>query len=98
LERSTPGKTNYSTFVLHVWGPSPTKFSGSYVVGYLGDNDPHHIKQTVELISDGRETHHRTFSNVSSVPGAYSVRIDLRETRDGQPPRDHNLSVPVIVQ
>jgi hypothetical protein len=98
LERSTPEKTNYSTFVLHVWGPSPTKFTGSYLLGYFEDNDPLHIKRPVELISNGREIHHRTFSSVTRVPGAYSVRVDLTETRDGQPPRDHNLSVPVIVQ
>jgi hypothetical protein len=98
LARTTEERPSYATFVLPVWGPARTRFTGSVVVGYLYDPDPRHYKTAVDLISDGREVHQRLFSRVSTVPGDYTVRIDLVESREGQPPREHSLVVPVAVQ
>lgn len=99
LDRSTPERTTYTSFALHVYGPAPTKFAGSFVIGYLDDPDPRRYKSTVELTSDGREIHSRVFSKVTTVPGDYSVRIMLEESRADLPqPRTHELTVPVTVR
>jgi hypothetical protein len=99
LDRSTPERPQYASFTLHLFGPDPTKFTGSFVIGYLDDPDPRRYKSTVELTSAGRDTHQRVFSKVTTVPGDYSVRILLEESRAGLPqPRTHDLTVPVIVR
>ena len=99
LDRSTSERTTYTSFALHLYGPAPTKFTGSFVVGYLGDPDPRRYKSTVELTSAGREIHSRVFSKVTDVPGNYSVRITLEESRaDLVQPRTHELTVPVTVR
>src|SRR5688572_15702408 len=99
LERTTPERTNYASFGLHLYGPMPTKFTGSFVIGYLDDPDPRRYKNTVNLTSDGREIHSRVFSKVTSMPGDYSVRITLEESRaDLGQPRTHELTVPVTVR
>ena len=98
LQRSTEERPNYASFALHLYGPAPTKFTGSFVIGYLDDPDPRRYKGTVELTSEGRDTHQRVFSKVTTVPGDYSVRIVLEETRADLPqPRIHDLTVPVTV-
>ena len=69
------------------------------MIGYLDDPDPRRYKSTVELTSDGREIHTRVFSKITSVPGDYSVRITLEESRADLPqPRTHELGVPVTVR
>lgn len=89
----------YTSFALHVYGPRPTKFTGSFVIGHLDDPDPRRYKSTVELTSEGREIHSRVFSKVTTVPGEYSVRIMLEESGAALPqPRTHELTVPVIVR
>lgn len=99
LDRSTPEQTRYTSFALHLYGPAPTKFTGSFVIGYLDDPDPRRYKSTVELTSEGRDIHQRVFSKVTDVPGDYSVRIMLEESRaDLAQPRTHELTVPVSVR
>jgi len=99
LDRSTPERPSYASFALHLYGPAPTKFSGSFLVGYLDDPDPRRYKSTVELTSDGREIHQRVFSKVTTVPGNYSVRVLLEEFRaDLRQPQTHDLTVPVTVR
>lgn len=99
LERSTPERTIYGSFGLHVYGPAPTKFTGSILIGYLEDPDPRRYKSSVELTSDGREIHQRLFSKVTDVPGEYTVRIHLEESRTDLPERKiHDLTVPVTVR
>lgn len=99
LERSATGRVKYATFTLHVWGPSPTKFTGSMLISFLDDRDPRRYKSEVELISTGKEVHHNVFSRITTVPARYSVRVQLEETRaDLQQPRSHDLEIPVIVQ
>jgi hypothetical protein len=98
LQRSAEDKPSYATFVLHVWGPQTTKFTGSLFVGYLHDPDPLHYKSTVELTSDGHDVHHRIFSRVTTVPGQYEVRARLEETGPHlKQPRVHELTMPVVV-
>ena len=98
LNRTTETRPSYATFVLHVWGPAPTKFTGSLFVGYLQDPDPRHYKSDVEVTSNGQDVHHRIFSRVTDVPGEYTVRVQLEESGSHLPtPRTHDLTVPVIV-
>src|ERR1700752_2552991 len=52
LDQSTPERTTYSSLALHLYGPAPTKFPGSFVIGYLDDPDPRRYKSTVELTSE----------------------------------------------
>src|SRR5688572_10795426 len=95
LERSTENPS-YATFVLHVWGPAPTKYTGELFIGYLHDPDPRHYKSTVELISNGQDVHHRVFSRATTVPGDYEVRIRLEETGPHlKMPRLHHLTIPL---
>ena len=99
LNPTTEARPSYATFVLHVWGPTPTKFTGSVFVGYLFDPDPLHYKSEVELTSNGQDVHHRVFSRVTDVPGAYSVRIQLEESGSHlTTPRTHDMTVPVTVK
>jgi hypothetical protein len=99
LNRTTEARPSYATFVLHVWGPSPTKFTGSVFVGYLLDPDPRHYKSDVELTSNGQDVHHRIFSRVTDEPGQYTVRIQLEESGSHlTTPRTHDLTVPVTVK
>ena len=98
-DRSTDEKPSYATFVLHVWGPPKTTFTGSLFVGYLHDPDPRHYKSNVELTSNGQDVHHRVFSRVTTVPGHYDVRVRLEETGPHlETPRVHELTIPVIVK
>jgi hypothetical protein len=98
LERSTPDRPRYSSFALHLWGPNPTTFSGSFVIGYFDDPDPTRYKNTVNLVSPGADVHQRVFSKIAEVPGEYSVRLQLKESGPGGPPRAHDLRVPVVVR
>ncbi len=99
LDRTTEDQTSYATFVLHVWGPSPTKFTGTMFVGYLLDTDPRHYTSTVALVSNGQDVHQRLFSRVTTVAGEYEVRFRLEETGTHLgTPRVHELSVPVTVR
>ena len=82
-----------------MWGPAPTKFTGSMFVGYLLDPDPRHYKSAVELTSNGQDVHQRLFSRVTTVPGQYEVRIQLEETGSHlTTPRMHATTVPVTVK
>jgi hypothetical protein len=99
LERSTPERVRHTGFSLQVLGPSPTKFTGSFTIGFLEDPDPRRYKSEVELVSSGKEIRQSVFSRVTTVPGEYTVRIHLEETRPDLPqPRVHDLTVPVAVQ
>ena len=99
LGRTTDARPSYATFVVHVWGPPPTKFTGSVFVGYLLDPDPRHYKSDVELASNGQDVHHRIFSRVTDVPGEYTVRIQLEESGTHlTTPRAHDITVPVTVR
>ena len=99
LDRSTPERPRYASFALHLYGPAPTKFTGSFLIAYLDDPDPRRYKSNVELTSEGRDTHQRVFSKVTTVPGDFSVRILLEESRADLPqPRTHELTVPVTVR
>jgi hypothetical protein len=99
LERSTPERPSYARASLHLWGPSPTTFRGSVLIGFLHDPDPRKYKSEVDLTSKGQDVNQHTFSRVTSVPGSYSVRIHLEETIPGLPqPRVHDLTVPVSVK
>jgi hypothetical protein len=98
LQRSTEEKPSYATFVLHVWGPATTEFTGSLYIGYLHDPDPRRYKSNVELTSKGHDVHHRVFSRVTVVPEHYDVRVGLEETGPHlKEPRVHELTIPVIV-
>ncbi len=99
LDRTTEDRPSYATVVLHVWGPAPTKFTGSMFVGYLLDPDPRHYKSAVELTSKEQDVHQRLFSRVTTVPGQYEVRIQLEETGSHlTTPRMHAITVPVTVR
>lgn len=99
LDRSTPERPKFASFALHLYGPAPTKFTGSLVIGYVDDPNPTRYKSSVDLTSEGREIHQRIFSKIATVPGSYNVRIVLQESRDDLPQsRTHELTVPVIVR
>ena len=99
LDRSTGDRPSYASFVLHVWGPEPTTFTGSMFVGYLSDPDPTHYKSAVELTSNGQDVHQRVFSRVTEVPGQYEVRVRLEERGAHlATPRAHGITVPVTVR
>lgn len=99
LERSTPDRPKYSSFVLHLWGPSPTKFTGSFTVEYFDGSESSRYRNTVELTSTAQDVHQRVFSKVTTVPGTYHARIHLDEGGPHLPkPRRHELSVPVTVR
>jgi hypothetical protein len=99
LDRSTGERPSYASFVLHLWGPEPTTFTGSMFVGYLHDPDPTHYKSSVEVTSNGQDVHQRVFSRVTTVPGQYEVRVRLEETGTHlATPRTHEVSVPVTVR
>ena len=99
LERGTTERPRYTTFALHLWGPKQTRFTGSFLVGFLDDPDPRRYKSDVDLTTDGREIHQRVFSKLTTLPGTYHARIRLEETSPGLPqPRTHELTVPVTVR
>ena len=96
---STSERPSFATFVVHVFGPKPTKFTGTMTVGFFGDTDPRKYTSTIELTSNGQEVHHSQFSRVASDPGQYNVRIQLDELRANIPPAiHHDLTVPVEVK
>jgi hypothetical protein len=99
LDRSTPDQVRVGTFTLHVLGPSPTKFTGSILVGFLEDPDPRRYKSDVSLTSNGKEIHQSVISRITAMPGNYTVRIQLQEERaDLQQPQSHTFTIPVIVR
>jgi hypothetical protein len=98
LELSTPERPKFASFVLHLWGPAPTTFTGWLLATYLNDPDPRQYRNDVNVTSNGKETHHSLFSRVTTAAGQYSVTVHLEETRDGAPPKLHDFTVPVSVQ
>jgi len=99
LDRSTPERTSYARFTLHVFGPKATRFRGTLLVSYLEDPDPRRYKSEIDLISNNQEVHQHIFSRVTTVPGQYSVRIQLEETGPASSePRIHDLVVPVTIR
>jgi len=98
LEHSTDERPKFASFVLHLWGPAPTKFSGWLLATYLNDPDPRQYRNDVNVTSNGKETHHSLFSKVTTTPGQYSVTVHLEEAREGIPPKLHDFTVPVTVQ
>ena len=98
LEHGTVERPKFASFMLHLWGQAPTKFTGSILVTYLDDPDPRRYRNDVNVTSNGKEIHHSVFNKVTSTPGQYSVSIKLEETREGAPPKIHEFTVPVAVQ
>jgi hypothetical protein len=99
LERSTPDRTSYARFTLHVFGPKATGFRGSILISYLEDPDPRRYKSDVHLTSNNQEVHQHIFSRVTTMPGQYSVRIHLEETGPASPePRLHDLVIMVTIR
>ena len=99
LPRRTSDRPSFATFTLHLFGPSTTKFTGSMIVGFFGDNDPRKYTSPINLTSNRQDVHHSEFSRVASDPGQYNVRIQLDEVRPDTPtPIHHDLTVPVEVK
>ena len=98
IPHGTDQQPKYATFMLHAQGPATTKFTGSLVVTYLNDPDPRNYVSQVNLTPNGKEVHHSVFSKITSVPGEYSARANLEETRGGSPPKAHEFNLPIIVQ
>jgi hypothetical protein len=98
LEHSTAERPQFASFMLHLWGPAPTKFTGWLLATYLNDPDPRQYRNDVNVTSNGQETHHSLFSKVTTTPGSYSVTFHLEESREGTAPKLHDFTVPVAVQ
>jgi hypothetical protein len=98
LEHSTNEKSKFASFMLHLWGPAPTNFTGYLLATYLNDPDPRQYRSDVNVTSQGKETHHSLFTKVTPTPARYSVTVHLEETREGSPPKLHEFTVPVLVQ
>jgi hypothetical protein len=98
LEHSTAERPKFASFMLHLWGAAPTKFTGWLLATYLNDPDPRQYRNDVNVTSNGKETHHSLFSKVTATPGQYSVTIHLEESSEGTAPKLHDFTVPVVVQ
>ena len=97
LEHGSLEKPKFASFMLHVWGPSPTKFTGWLVASYINDPDPRQYRGEVNVTSNGKEIHYSFFSKVTSIPGQYSVNVHLEENREASAPKLHDFTVPVVV-
>ena len=98
LEHSTDERPTFASFMLHLWGPAPTKFTGYLLATYLNDPDPRQYRNDVNVTSNGKETHHSLFSKVTPIPGRYSVTVHLEQTREDTISKLHDFTVPVVVK
>ena len=98
LEHGTDERPKFASFMLHLWGPAPTTFTGYLLATYLNDPDPRQYRSDVNVTSGGKETHHSFFTKVTSTLGQYSVTVNLEETGEGTPPKHHDFAVPVLVK